>query len=269
VIEPVSLLYVPGLDEAVLRKAPGRGADVVIVDLEDSVLPEAKDAARARVERVWPELAGSAGSELWLRVNGAGTPWHAADLEAAARIGPATVVVPKGEDPGQLPGIDLPVAVMVETARGVGAAAEIARAEGLRALIFGAADFRRSVGATPLPEEAELLVARSLLVLAARAAGIGVFDTPWFDLRDAAGLDASARRARALGFDGKCCIHPGQVAVVHGAFAPSAAEVARAEAVVAALAVAAAAGRGVAVVDGEMVEPLHGAEAERTLRRRR
>ena len=117
---------------------------------------------------------------------------------------------------------------MVETARGVLAAAELARAPHVAGLLFGAADFRASVRAAREPDEAELLVARSALVLAARAAGIEVFDTPHFEYRDEAGLEASARRARALGFDGKTCIHPGQVAVVNRVFAPTAEEVDRA-----------------------------------------
>ncbi|HSD65868.1 MAG TPA: aldolase/citrate lyase family protein, partial [Vicinamibacteria bacterium] len=166
-----------------------------------------------------------------------------------------------------LPGT--PLFLMVETARGVLAAPELARVEGVAGLLFGAADFRASVRASRDPDEAELLLARGTLVLAARAAGIEVFDTPFFEFRDDAGLERSARRARTLGFDGKTAIHPGQVPVIHRAFAPTAEEVERAEAVVAALEAAAREGRGVATVNGEMVEALHAAEARRTLARAR
>lgn len=268
-----SLLYVPASSEAMLRKVGSRGADAVIVDLEDGVLPGAKDDARSRAERLWREL-DFGGSEALLRVNAPGTPWHGADLEAAARLRPAGVVLPKCEDPAAVARVAAvlpatPLFLMVETARGVLAAPELARAPRAAALLFGAADFRASVRATRDPEERELALARGTLVLAARAAGIEAFDTPFFDYRDAAGLEASARRARTLGFDGKTCIHPGQVAVVSRVFSPSGEEVARAERVVEALAAAAREGRGVATVDGEMVEPLHAAEARRTLARAR
>jgi citrate lyase beta subunit len=268
-----SLLYVPASSEAMLRKAGSRGADAVIVDLEDGVLPGAKEDARARAERLWLEL-DLGGSEVLLRVNAPGTPWHEADLDVAARIRPAGVVLPKCEEPGRVAAVAArlgaaPLFLMVETARGVLAAAELARVPGAAALLFGAADFRASVRASRDPEEAELALARGTLVLAARAAGIEAFDTPFFDYRDDAGLERSARRARTLGFDGKTCIHPGQVAIVNHVFSPSEEEVARAERIVAALEAAAREGRGVATVDGEMVEPLHAAEARRTLARAR
>jgi citrate lyase subunit beta/citryl-CoA lyase len=268
-----SLLYVPASSEAMLRKAGSRGADVLIVDLEDGVLPDAKDAARSRAERLWLEV-DLASAEVLLRVNAPGTPWHEADVEAAARIRPAGVVLPKCEEPDAVAAVTArlggtPLFPMIETARGVLAAPEVARASGVAGLLFGAADFRASVRAGRDPGEAELLVARSLLVLAARAAGAEVFDTPFFEYRDVAGLEASARRARLLGFDGKAAIHPGQVAVVNRVFAPTPEEIERAEAVVAALAAAAREGRGVATVGGEMVEPLHAAEARRTLARAR
>jgi citrate lyase subunit beta/citryl-CoA lyase len=158
---------------------------------------------------------------------------------------------------------------MVETARGVLAAPELARAPQAAALLVGAADFRASMRALREPDEGEILVPRSALVLAARAAGIEALDTPYFEYRDEAGLETSARRARGLGFDGKTCIHPAQVPVVNRVFAPTAGEIERARKVVEALATAAREGRGVATVDGEMVEALHGAEARRTLDRAR
>jgi len=268
-----SLLYVPASSEAMLRKAGWRGADAVIVDLEDGVLPEAKDAARAQAERLWPEVE-RAPAEALLRVNAPGTPWHENDVAAALRVRPAGVVLPKCEASpavaatvARLAG--LPLYLMVETARGVLAAPEMARVESVAGLLFGAADFRSSVRAGRDPEEAELLVARSSLVLAARAAGIEVFDTPYFEYRDEAGLEASARRVRLLGFDGKTAVHPAQVRVINRVFAPTPAEVERARAVVAALEKAAREGRGVATVDGEMVEALHAAEARRILTRAR
>jgi citrate lyase beta subunit len=157
--------------------------------------------------------------------------------------------------------------LMVETPRGVLAAAELARAPRVDGLVFGGADFRAATRARPQPDEAELLLARSALLLAARAAEVEVFDTPYFDYRDDKGLEASARRARGLGFDGKTAVHPGQVAILNRVFTPDEDEVARARRIVDALDEAARHGRGVATVDGEMVEALHGREARRTLAR--
>ena len=257
-----------------MRKAASRGADVLVFDLEDGVLAEAKAAARARLEGLWPEL-DLGETEALVRVNAAGSPAHEADLATARAIRPDGVVLSKCESPAQVKaaasrmGRETPLFLMVETAPGVLAAPELARVPGVAALLFGAADFRESVRAGRLPEEQELLVARSSIVLAARAAGIEAFDTPWFEYRDAIGLEASAARARAIGFDGKTAVHPDQVPVINRVFAPTPAEVARAEKVVAALEEAARQGRGVATVDGEMVEALHLTEARRTLRRAR
>ncbi len=264
-----SLLYVPASSEPMLRKAGSRGADVLIVDLEDGVLPGAKDAARDQARRLWPELEFG-GSEALLRANAAGSPWQEADLASAAGIRPDGVVLPKCEEPAAVAAVArrlpaMPLFLMVETARGVLAAPELARVENVAGLLFGAADFRASTRATRDPDETELLVARARLVLAARAAGVLALDTPFFDYRDEVGLERSARRARTLGFDGKAAIHPGQVRVLNRVFAPTREEVDRARAVVAALEAAAREGRGVATVDGEMVEALHGAEARRTL----
>ncbi len=266
-----SLLYVPASSEAMLRKAGTRDADVVIVDLEDGVLPEAKDSARDALTALWKTLDFGP-SEPLLRVNPLGAPWHARDLDAAVRLRPAGVVLPKCEDPAVVEfatrALDgLPVCLMVETARGVQAAGELARVPGVAALLFGGADFRASVRGRRVPDESEVLFARSALVIAARSAGIEVFDTPFFDYRDGDGLEASAGRARALGFDGKTAIHPGQVPALNRVFAPAEDEVLRARRIVAALDEAAAGGRGVATVDGEMVEALHAREARRALAR--
>ena len=266
-----SLLYLPASSEPMLRKAGARGADVLIVDLEDGVLPAARDAAREQAQRVWRDL-DFGGAEPWLRVNAAGTHWHLADLEAARRIRPAAVVLPKSEEPGVVEAVtrrlpDVPLLLMVETAAGVLAAAGLARVPGVAGLLLGAADLRASIHAGRDPEESELLFARGALVLAARAAEIQVFDTPYFDYRDLAGLERSARRARTLGFDGKAAIHPSQLPPIRAAFVPTPAEIERARRVLQALQEAARDGRGVATVDGELVEALHAAEARRTLAR--
>jgi citrate lyase subunit beta/citryl-CoA lyase len=228
-----SLLYVPASSEVMLRKAGSRGADVLIVDLEDGVLPDAKDAARAQAERLWPDL-DFGGSEALLRLNAPGTPWHEPDLAAAARIRPGGVVLPKSEAREAVAAVAsrlgvTPLFLMVETARGVLAAPDLARAPRVAGLLFGAADFRASVRAGRDPDEAELFLARSTLVLAARAAGIEAFDTPFFEYRDET---ASGKRRRPrLGFDGKTAIHPAQVAVINRVFGADAEEIERARAV--------------------------------------
>jgi len=265
-----SLLYVPASSEPMLRKAGARGADVLILDLEDGVLPDAKDEARARLLRLYHELDFGA-AEALVRVNSPGSPWHERDVEMAASLRPAGVVLPKAADPEALARCDarlgVPLWLMIETAEGVLRAAELARAPRVTALVFGAADFRESLRAGRHPEELELLPARMQIVMAARAADTLAFDTPWFEYQDADGLRRSAARARLLGFDGKSAIHPGQLTVIHDVFAPTPAEIERARRVIAALGEAAARGQGVAVLDGEMIEALHGRAARRMLAR--
>lgn len=268
-----SLLYVPASSEAMVRKAGSRGADVLILDLEDGVSSDVKEAAREQAVLLRREV-DFGGAEVLFRVNAPGTPWHGNDLGAVPRIAPDGVVLPKCEDPRAVAAVAARIApvrlfLMVETARGVQAAPELAEVEGAAALVFGAADFRESLRAGRDPDEAELLVARTLLVMAARVAGIEAFDTPYFDYRDSEALARSARRARTLGFDGKTAVHPSQVEPINAAFAPTPAEVDRARRILAAMDEAARLGRGVATVDGELVEKLHLAAAERTLARAR
>ena len=156
-----SLLYVPASSEAMLRKAPSRGADAIIVDLEDGVLPDAKEGARARAEGLWLELDLGV-AEVLLRVNPPGTPWHEDDLAVAAKLRPAGLVLPKCEDPGAIAAVaarleGTPLFPMVETARGVLAAPELARAPHAAGLLFGAADFRANVRGSREPDEGEIL----------------------------------------------------------------------------------------------------------------
>lgn len=274
-MEPLrrSLLYVPASSEPMVRKAGTRGADVLILDLEDGVLPEAKDAAR----RDLPDLLGRVDfgrSEVLVRVNAPGSEWCERDLDVVRSARPAGVVLPKASEVDAVRLADAalgeatPLFLMLETVEGILEARALARASPrVAGLLLGAADYRESLRAAGLPHEAELGFARSQIVHAARAAGIEALDTPWFEIRDLEGLEASARRARGLGFDGKAAIHPGQLAVINAAFAPTAEEIARARAIVEALMRARRDGRAVAVVGGEMVEALHLREARRTLGR--
>ncbi len=270
-----SALYVPGSNARALEKAPGLDADVVILDLEDAVAPAAKvEARRAALRAV---RGGRWRSEVVLRVNGPGTPWAEDDLAAAAGSGVDAVLLPKVEGPegvreaearllaaGAPPGLAL--WAMVETPRGVLNAAGIAGASPrLACLVAGTSDLVKDLRARHTGPRTEVLVALSLVVLAARASGLSALDGVHLDLDDDAGLAAACLQGRDLGFDGKTLIHPRTVAAANLAFTPGDEEVAAARRVIEAHAAAEAAGRGVVVVDGRLVEALHVAEARRVV----
>lgn len=266
-----SLLYTPLSSESMVSKAGTRGADVLILDLEDGVHPDAKDSARSGAARLFAKTDFGRAERL-VRINGCGTPWQAEDIEAVRDLPLDGIVLPKAESASDVRETDAafdeahPLFLMIETPAGVLHAAELALASPrVTGLVFGGADFRAATGLLPLPDERELLFARSAIVLAARAAGIEAFDTPWFDIEDAAGLGRNTTLSRALGFDGRTAVHPAQVEVIHEAFTPSETETAHAHAVISALDEAAANGRSVAVVGGQMVEALHGRQARRIL----
>ncbi len=271
-----SALYMPGSNARALDKARGLPADVLILDLEDAVAPDSKAGARALV---LAELArgGYGHRELVLRVNGAGTAWHQADLAAAARAGADAVCLPKVEEPAQVSAAEralraagaperLALWCMIETPRGVLRAAEIAAASPrLACLVMGTSDLTKDLGARPTPGRPELLAALSWTVLAARAHGLAALDGVHLDLADDAGLEAACRQGRDLGFDGKTLIHPRTIDAANRAFSPTAAEREQARRVVAAHAAALARGEGVVLVDGRLVEGLHVESARRLL----
>lgn len=246
-----SYLFVPADRPERYAKALASGADAVIVDLEDAVAPAAKDSARATLA-AW--LDGG-GSQVVVRINDAASAAFAGDLAIVARPGVAAVVLPKAERLDDLARVRAaaPAAALlplVETATGIANARALARAEGVERLLFGSIDLQLDLGIDG--DGDELLAFRSELVLASRLAGIAApVDGVCTALDDAAVLDADTRRARRLGFAGKLCIHPRQVAVVHAAFAPSAEDIAWATRVVAA---AEASGAGAVAVDGKMVD---------------
>jgi citrate lyase beta subunit len=255
-----SVLFLPASNPRAIAKAREAGADLVVLDLEDAVKPEDKGSARdAAVEAVadaWP-------MPVAIRVNGVGTEWHSLDLDAVARSQAQLAVLPRAnsahlvEDFGRA--IDKPVLAMIETAAGVLAAAEIARACG--GLIAGTndlrADLRLPLNATREPLSASL----QLIILAARASGIPAFDGVFNSLDDTEEFRCEAEHGRSLGFDGKSLIHPSQIAPCHGAFAPTEAELKRARALVDAF-------RGGAERFGnEMIERMHVEAAQRVLER--
>ena len=271
-----SVLYMPGANERALVKARELPADGLILDLEDAVAPAAKGDARARVCQA--AASGDYGERtVAIRVNAIGSEWHADDVRAAARAAPDAVLVPKVGAAADLHGVQAllrdagaPEATrlwaMLETPAAILAAPQIASAsERLTVLVMGTNDLGAELFARVGPDRTPLLAALSTCVLAARAAGRGILDGGYNAVRDLDGFTAECRRGRALGFDGKTLIHPGQVEPCNVAFSPSADEVAHAHRVIEACEVAERAGSGVATVDGRMVENLHVAMARRIL----
>jgi citrate lyase subunit beta/citryl-CoA lyase len=273
-----SVLFSPGDRPEMLRKAPGAGADVVVFDLEDAVAPERTDEARESVRAVLTDADFDPECEVCVRVNpvgaGAGDDVEGALVEASE--GFDSVMLPKTASGGDVDtlarllaeqGLGVPVLALVESARGVLNAADIADAEATDALVFGAEDLSADIGATRTDEGTEVLHAREHVVLAASAAEVDAIDTVYTDIEDIDGLAAETRFAAQLGYDGKMAIHPAQVAPINDAFTPDAADVEWAERVLAAKQEADAEGRGVFRVDGEMVDAPLVTQAERIVER--
>jgi citrate lyase subunit beta/citryl-CoA lyase len=255
-----SILFLPASNPRAIAKAREAGADLVVLDLEDAVKTEDKAAARkAAVEAV----ADAWTMPIAIRINGVGSKWHSPDLDAAARSKADLIVVPRAISAhlvrGVAEAVSKPVLAMIETAAGVLAAPQIAQV--CASLIAGTndlrADLRLPLGASREPISASL----QMIVLAARAAGIAVFDGVFNSLDDADGFVAEAEEGRRLGFDGKSLIHPNQIALCHQAFAPSEGELERAKALVAAF------HGGAERFGNEMIERMHVEAAERVLER--
>jgi citrate lyase subunit beta / citryl-CoA lyase len=271
-----SVLYLPGANERALEKAATIPADALILDLEDAVAPDAKPAARERVCAA--VSSGRYGRrEVTIRVNGLDTRWHADDLRAAAAAGPAAVVVPKigsaadvhaverALEAGGAPG-HTTIWAMVETPAAMFRAQEIAASsERLSVLVMGTNDLTKELHAEHVPGREPLLTGLGLALLAARAEGRAILDGVYNDVKDLAGFEAECVQGRQLGFDGKTLIHPGQVEPCNRVFAPTDAQLEESRAVLAAWESARAQGRGVATVNGRMIENLHVENAQRIL----
>ncbi|UOM33843.1 CoA ester lyase [Acuticoccus sp. I52.16.1] len=246
-----SYLFVPGDRPERFDKAVASGADVVILDLEDAVLPEGKAGARKAVAE-WLDGGGRAA----LRINAAGTPWHQDDLALAGHANVMVVMVPKAEDAATLAqiGAALPagraLVPLIETAEGLLEARAIAKVANVLQLAFGSVDYQNDVG---IGDDATAFdFARCQIAVASAAARIAPpVDGVTLSLDDPQQLATEVRNARRLGFGGKLCIHPRQVAGVHEGLAPDAAEQEHARAIVAA---AEAAGVGAVQLDGRMID---------------
>ena len=271
-----SVLFMPGSNARALEKARTLPADAVVFDLEDAVAPDAKEGARRQV--IAAVRAGGYGRrEVIVRVNGLATPWGRADLEGVAASGVDAVLLPKMESPesvrealgvltahGSPPGLAL--WCMLETPRGILNAVAIATATPrVAALVMGTSDLTKDLHARHTRGRLPLLASLELCVLAARAAGVAALDGVHLDLDDDAGFEAVCRQAADLGFDGKTLIHPRTIARANEIFAPTAADVDWARRVIAAHAEAVAHGRGVALLDGRLIENLHVEDARRVV----
>lgn len=276
-----SMLMTPGNRADRMRKAATYGADCLVLDLEDSVPPAAKPAARDTVAQALRELHGC-GRELCVRINSLASGFGADDLAALPLELADSIMVPKVESAAGLlqvqevlealdcdRGRDRPLelVVMLETPRGILQALEVAQAcSRTTALFFGSGDYTAATGASI--SQTTLLFPRSAVAAAAGAVGIQAIDAAYFlDVRDAAATRADARDARELGFAGKVVFHPAQVAVANEVFSPTAAEVQRAERIVAGYRQALAEGHGTALADGIFVAIDIVVPAERLLRR--
>ena len=268
-----SMLFVPGARPDRFDKALASGADAVVFDLEDSVEASRKADARQAVRAFLDSPSHGSVARL-VRVNDAGSPWFAHDLEMIATLGAIDgAVLPKAEHPLHVEELgrasaNRAVIPLLETARGVLDATAIAGANAfVPALLFGAEDLTAQLGIPRTVDGDELLFARSKVVLAAAAAGADAVDAVFIDLDDLDGLRRDARRARALGFRGKMAIHPGQVAAINEVFTPTAEEAGRARALMDAYEAALARGEGVIRLDDKMVDTPVVERAKRLLAR--
>ncbi|MEO1189727.1 MAG: CoA ester lyase [Pseudomonadota bacterium] len=260
-----SLLFVPGARPERFDKAANSGADTIIIDLEDAVLPDAKTEARANALG-W--LAHRGATKAGIRINSPRTAEGCADIAALAMSGcsPDFVMVPKAET-----GIDLEIVdealgqgallmAVIESGRGLRRAFDIAK-QSRAGVLFGGADYSASLGAD-LSNWDAMIVARGTIAGACGAAGVPAYDVPFLDIKDSDGLDATTRQAKAMGFAGRACIHPHQVDTVNAAFQPSPEEILDARAIIKAMD---AAQGGAVLHNGKLIDRPIILAAQRTL----
>ena len=271
-----SVLYMPGSNTRAMEKARQLPADALILDLEDAVAPDAKAMARANVATA-VRAGGYGRRELVVRVNGLATPWGYDDLTAAALMKVDAVLLPKVESADlvrQAEGLlaaagappSLAIWCMMETPLAMLHAEEIAGSSPrVAALIMGTSDLAKDLHARHTRERLPMMTSLGLCLLAARAHRLAALDGVHLDLADDEGFAESCRQGRALGFDGKTLIHPKTIAAANEAFAPAPEEIEWARRVIAAHAEAAAAGKGVVLIDGKLIENLHVEDARRTV----
>jgi citrate lyase subunit beta/citryl-CoA lyase len=267
----------PAANERALEKAKTLDADSIIFDLEDAVAPDSKESARNAACAA--AASGEYGQrELTIRCNGLDTPWGADDLAAIAVSNASAVVVPKVGSVGYLDDVagrladagapsSLTVWAMIETPTAIFDARAIASHPSVSVLVMGTNDLARELRAPLAPGRTALLTHLATAVLATREAGKVILDGVYNDVKDLEGFERECRQAVEFGFDGKTLIHPGQIDIANQAWAPSEEEVDQARRTIAAFDAAIASGRGVATVDGRMIENLHVVNAQQVLAR--
>jgi len=269
-----SVLYMPGSNARALDKGRSLPADGLILDLEDAVAPDAKVTAREQIAAALRQ-GGYGRREIVVRVNALDSPWGRDDVKVLAGSGADALLLPKVESAAmvhELAGLmeaagapdTLGIQCMMETPLGMLNAKEVASASPrITCLVMGTSDLVKDLQAAHTPERLPVLTSLGLCILAARAYGIAIVDGVHLDLDDAEGFAAHCRQGKELGFDGKTLIHPKTIATANEAFAPSAAEIDWSHKIIAAHAEATAAGKGVVVVDGKLIENLHVENAKR------
>ncbi len=270
-----SALYLPASNQKAIDKARTLPCDVVILDLEDAVAPDAKLIARQQaVEAV--QAGGFGPRELVVRVNGLDTEWGEADIAALSTVSPDVILLPKISSRADIEAYErliprtsgVAIWAMIETARSLFRLEEIAASSEkgrLSGFVMGTNDLAKELGASPGTARLPFLGMLGMAVAAARAYGLVALDGVYNALEDAPGLEEQCRQAVEFGFDGKTLIHPGQIEICNAAFSPNAEAIAWAERVIAAFDMPENANKGAIRVDGKMVERLHLVQARRTL----
>jgi citrate lyase subunit beta/citryl-CoA lyase len=261
----------PASNARALDKGRSLPADCIIMDLEDAVAPAMKiDARRQAIEAV--QADGYGVREVAIRINAADTEWFEDDLAAVIASDAHAVVLPKVEDAETVQHVadrlpeGMALWAMIETPRGVANVEAIALSHSrLQVLVMGTSDLAKELRIPHRADRLGFLYSLSRCVGAARIAGLDVIDGVHLDIADKEGFSAICEQGRALGFDGKSLIHPDQIEVANRIFAPDTVEIEQAQKIVQAWDEAEAAGKGVAVLNGKLVENLHAAEAERIL----
>jgi citrate lyase subunit beta / citryl-CoA lyase len=275
-----SPLFMPGSNARALEKARNLPADVIILDLEDSVAADAKGLARDQIAQAIA-AKGFGKREVWIRTNSLDTPWWADDSAMAGKARPDGILVPKVSSVADLKAIgdrlsainadpSIKVWAMIETARAVLDADLLAGASHdpktrLAGFVFGPNDIARETRIRMLPGRAAMLPMITHCILATRAHGLEIFDGPYSDFSNVDGFGQECAQGRDLGFDGKTLIHPGQIEACNAIFTPPAEEVAHARKIIAAFERPENASRGAIQLDGQMVERLHTDMAQRTI----
>jgi len=269
-----SLLFAPAVRPDFIAKLPERGADGVVIDCEDASPPNAKDEARRNAREWAPKIAGR-GPRVFVRVNAIDSPWFVDDVRHALAPELTGIVLPKLERAEHVGSVEaalagaglahLQVVAGVETAQGVADARSLLAHAVIGAAYFGAEDFIADMGGVRTEGNREVLYARSQVALAGRLAGVPTIDQIVADFRNATRFEREVQEARALGYAGKLCIHPSQVAIANAGFLPSAEEVDHARRLLEAYERASAAGVAAIDFEGQMVDEPLAARARQTV----